>query len=278
MERNEELESMNESLVLSECFKFIESILGYKLSAGDRQPFLYFHGFLTNPEPSFITDWRNDTKKEHLYHKFSNRILGDVQNAFPCVLYHYNRLVSLENELLSGIENFNYREIIGKNSGIGGGNSLIFDFEYQAYILAFRRCLDYLARALGTYFLQDYNSFRKLGDFLTKLNRESITQPLIEIHSKYLPKFDFVLSDGNKKSVRDIISHYEYVSVGTINLSRRGIIIAGGGKNEFILYGEKNLLLSEVLGKQVSDLKLCIREFIYAYVEIIKKDQFDKKK
>jgi hypothetical protein len=273
MERNEELENMASSIVLKECFQFIESILGYKLSPADRQPFLYFHSYLTDPQPRFITDWRNDSKKEKWYNKFSNRILGDVQNAFPCVLYHYERLLNLENSLFTGIEKFKYREMIGRNSSMGGGNTLIFDFEYQAYILAYRRCLDYLARAIGTYFIQDFNSFRKLGEHLKKLNRPTVTESLIKVHEKYSPNFEFVLSDGERKSVRDIISHYEFVSVGTINLSKRGIVIAGGGKNEFILYGERNLLLSEVLQKQVSDLRLCIREFIYTYVESIRKDQ-----
>lgn len=276
--RNEELERLASNEMLTECFKFIESVLGYKLSAIDKQPFLFFHNFITNPQPEFISNWRNDSKKEIWYHKFTNRILGDVQNAFPCVLYHFDKLVDLENSLLSGIEKYNYRKTICQNTVMGGGNTLIFDFEYQAYILAFRRCLDYLARAICSYFMQDYNSFRTLGEFLKKINRPIIAEPLIALHEKYSQNFDFVLSDGERKSVRDIISHYEFVSVGTINLSKRGIVIAGGGKNEFIIYGEGNRLLSEVLLKQVSDLRLCIREFIYTYVDSIKKEQILKKK
>jgi hypothetical protein len=278
MERNEELENMASSIVLKDCFQFVESILGYKLSATDRQPFLYFHTYLTNPQPEFIKNWRDDPKKENWYQKFSNRILGDVQNAFPCVLYHYEKLIGLENSLFTGIEKFNYREVFGSNSSMGGGNTLIFDFEYQAYILAYRRCLDYLARAIGTYFMQDFNSFRKLGEHLEKLNRPITTEPLIKVHEKYRSSFEFVLSDGARKSVRDVISHYEFVSLGTINLSKRGIVIAGGGKNDFILYGERNLLLSEILQKQVSDLRLCIREFIYTYVDSIRKDQSNLKR
>ncbi|KIX22448.1 hypothetical protein SY27_00935 [Flavobacterium sp. 316] len=247
--RNEELERLASNEMLTECFKFIESVLGYKLSAIDKQPFLFFHNFITNPQPEFISNWRNDSKREIWYHKFTNRILGDVQNAFPCVLYHFDKLVDLENSLLSGVEKYNYRKIISQNSGMGGGNTLIFDFEYQAYILAFRRCLDYLARAICSYFMQDYNSFRTLGEFLKKINRPIVAEPLITLHEKYSQNFDFVLSDGERKSVRDIISHYEFVSVGTINLSKRGIVIAGGGKNEFIIYGEGNMLLSEVLQK-----------------------------
>lgn len=272
-----EVEKLHSNLQIMECMNFIESILGYKLTAGDKQSFLFFHNYITNPEPEFLKNWKNDPKREIWYQKFSNRILGDVQNAFPCVLYHYDKLVDLEDQLFNGLEKLNFRNAIGKNSGIGGGNTLIFDFEYQAYILAYRRCLDYLARAIGTYFMQDFNSFRKLGGFLKNLDRSNITKPLIELHQKYSARFDFVLSEGNKKSVRDIISHYEFVSVGTINLNNKGIIIAGGGKNEFVIYGDKNLLLSEVLQKQVSDLRLCIREFIYTYVDSIKKEEFSKK-
>lgn len=273
----DEVERLASNLRIMECMNFIESILGYKLSAGDKQPFLFFHGYIANPEPEFLKNWKNDPKREIWYQKFGNRILGDVQNAFPCVLYHYDRLVDLEDKLFSGVEKLNFRDAIKKNGSVGGGNTLIFDFEYQAYILAYRRCLDYLARAIGTYFMQDFNSFRKLGSFLKKLDRPIISEPLIKLHEKYSACFDFVLSEGNKKSVRDIISHYEFVSVGTINLSNRGIVIAGGGKNEFVIYGEENLLLSEVLQKQVSDLRLCIREFIYTYVDSIRKEEFSKK-
>ncbi len=261
-----------------ECFKFIESILAYKLSVKEKQPFLFFHDFITNPEPDFLKNWKSDPKKNNWHEKFSNRILGDLQNAYPCVLYHSNKLIELENSIISGIEKYNFRNSIPKNSSIAGGNTLIFDFEYQAYILAFRRCLDYLARAIGTYFMNDFVSFRKLGENLQKLNRPIATNQLIETHKKYTKNFQFIISEGNDKSVRDIISHYEFVSAGTFNLSKRGMIIAGGGKKEFVLYGEKNMLFSEVIQNQVSDLRLCIREFIYIYVNSIKIEQNLKKK
>lgn len=211
------------------CLSVVESIAGYKLSASDRQPFLYFHNYLTNPQPNFVTEWRNDESQEKWYHKFSNGILGDVQNAFACIIYHYERLVSIEQSVLEGIEKHNYRNVIG-NSTIGLGNTLVWDFEYQAFILAFRRCLDYLARAISTYFKNDFHSFRKLGGFLENLDRPAVTTRLVELHKKYREEFDFVLSDGNRKSVRDKISHYEYVPVGCINLSQRGFMLVGGGE------------------------------------------------
>jgi len=256
------------------CFEYIESILGFELSISDKQPFLLFHDFITNPEPDFLAAWKNDLKSETWYHRFINDMLGHVQNAYACVLNHQNRLIELEQTVISGVEKFNYRKTIGKNSAIGGGNTLKFDFEYQAYILAFRRCLDYFARAIGSYFKNNFNSFRKLTSDLSKINHKSPTDSLVKVIEKYYPLFEFVLSNGDRKSVRDIISHYEFVKAGTINLSHRGISIVGGGK-DFIIYGDGNILLSELLSTQVLNLRLCLREVINKYIQIIKSDHRD---
>lgn len=52
------------------CISVINSILGYKLKSADRQPFLYFHNYLTNPQPDFITEWRSDKKKGKMVSSF----------------------------------------------------------------------------------------------------------------------------------------------------------------------------------------------------------------
>ena len=251
------------------CLSVVESIAGYKLSAADRQPFLYFHSYLTNPQPEFINNWRSDPTLEKWYHRFVNGFLGDVQNTFACVFYHHERLKAIETAVIENIEKFDYRRVLG-NSTIGLGNTLVWDFEYQAFILAYRRCLDYLARAICTYFKNDFHSFRRLGDFLTKQRPESITVPLISLHDKYCPMFDFVLSEGNRKSLRDKISHYEYVPVGTINLSQRGFVLVGGGA-ELGITG--TVMLSEVLDNQVANLKACVREMIYCFVDLLRMEQ-----
>lgn len=164
------------------------------------------------------------------------------------------------------------------DSTIALGNTLVLDFEYQAFILAYRRCLDYLARAICTYFKNDFHSFRKLGRYLEKIDRPIVTTTLIELHKKYSIEFDFVLSEGNRKSVRDKISHYEYVSGGSINLSQRGFILVGGGE-ELGLFGNHGYaLLSEVLQNHVTNIRSCLRDFIYTYVDSIKAEQFEKEK
>jgi hypothetical protein len=272
---NEIFKKMTESFFSPEiqgCLSVIESIAGYKLSAADRQPFLYFHNYVTNPQPDFITNWRSNPRLEKWYHRFVNGFLGDVQNTIACVFYHHGRLKAIETAVIENIEKFDYRRVIG-NSTVALGNTLVWDFEYQAFILAYRRCLDYLARAISAYFRNDFHSFRQLNSFLRKQGPESITIPLISLHEKYSPLFEFVLSQGNRKSVRDKISHYEYVPVGTINLSQRGFVLAGGGEQLHRASSRGPVMLSEVIDSHVANLRACIREMIYCFVDSVRAEQ-----
>lgn len=254
------------------CLAVVKSIAGFELAAVDRQSFLYFHNYVTNPQPDFITAWRSDPQLEKWYHRFVNGFLGDVQNTLACVLYHHSRLKAIESAVIENIEKFDYRRVMG-NSTIALGNTLVWDFEYQAFILAYRRCLDYLARAVCTYFRNDFHSFRTLGTFLGKLKQGEVTQALISVHAKYSPQFDFVLSEGNRKSLRDKISHYEYVPVGIINLSQKGFVLAGGGEQLGLSDSMGAVTLSEVLDNHVSNLKCCVREIIYSFVDSVRIEQ-----
>lgn len=256
------------------CIKLIRSIVNYKLTDNDKKLFLFFHDFVTNPQPKFISDWRNNEATEKWYHKFVNTILGDTQSALICVQYHFDKLLEIEKLIMNGIEQFNYRDVLGGNSTIGVGSSLVWDFEYQAFVLAYRRTLDYLTRGVCNYFKNDYHSFRTLDSFLQKQNKPNFTKPLIEIHNKFQKHFEFVLSDGNRKSIRDRISHYEYVNVGTMNLTDRGLFLVGGGED---LGLSNNKLLSESIGEKMKYLKDCIHEIILAYINSIKNDEIEKK-
>lgn len=82
------------------CLSVIEEVAGYKLSTSDCQPFSYFYNYLTNPQPNFITEWRNDETQEKWYHRFTNGILLDVQNSLACILYHYDQLLTLEETVI----------------------------------------------------------------------------------------------------------------------------------------------------------------------------------
>lgn len=198
-----------------------------------------------------------------------NGVLGDTQNAFACIVYHYERLCNIEKSVMELVEKYDYKKVLG-NSTIALGNTLVWDFEYQAFILAFRRCLDYLARALCCYFRNEFHSFRRLSEFLKKQKPADITQPIIAVHEKYLELFDFVLSDGESKSLRDIISHYEYVDVGCINLSQRGFVLVGGGEELAISGTNEKVILSDVLDGRMRNMRACINEMLVTYVDTLR--------
>lgn len=263
------LETYN-SKEIQGCLQVISSTLDFKLSDYNKAAFLYFHNFITNPQPKFITDWREDARKEHWYHKFVNGILGEVQNSLSCVLYHCENMIELERTVFENLEQFSYREKIGDGTTIGIGSTLKWDFEYQAFILSYRRCLDYLTRAICAYFQNDVHSFRKLGEYLAKIDRVVVTEPIIQVHAKYCSEFEFVLSEGNRKSLRDQISHYAYVPVGVLNLSNQGVMLVGGGEN---LQGFDGVKLSHVLEKRIEVLCSCVREMIYTLVNAISDEQ-----
>lgn len=257
------------------CIKVVEDIVGYKLSDTDRQPFLYFHDYITNPEPQIITQWRSDPKLEKWYRRLTDGFLLDLQDTFAGVLYHYERLKNIESVVIENIEKFNYRQVLGDTT-IGLGNTRILDFEYQAFILAYRRCLDKLARAIAAYFKNDFHSFNGFGTFLENKKPQQITRPLINLHAKFYPRFEFVLSRGDRKSIRDKISHYEYVPAGTINLSRRGFVLVGGGEKLGLDNNSETTFLSKAIDSHVSDLRMCIREMTYCFVDTLKSFESSK--
>jgi hypothetical protein len=245
----------------------IKQTLGYDLPPSDRQSFLYFHSFVTTPQPEFITAWRADLRLEKWYHRFVNGFLGDVQNSLGCVLYHAGRIAELEAAVLNGIDRFKYREVLGPSSAVGVGNTLKWDFEYQAFVLSYRRCLDSLARAICTYFRNDFHSFRGLGGQLRKLKPEVITEPLATLHAEHVDNFRFVLSEGDRKSVRDRISHYEYVSAGSLNLNHRGLMVLGGGENLGFGPPHQAVLLSTMMDDHVKNLRSCVHQMIVRFVD-----------
>lgn len=251
---------------IQECLSSVDSIVGFKLSKEDEQPFLYFHNYINNTQLQFISSWLSDSRLEIWYHRLTEGFLGNVYNAFACVLYHHERLRAIETAVIENVEKYNYRKVLGKST-LAIGNSLKWDFEYQAFILAYRRCLDYLTRAICAYFKDETHSFRKLGKFLEGKKSNRVACALIPLHKKYCALFKFVLSEGKSKSTRDKISHYKHVPVGTINLSQRGFVLVRGDES---LGQNGNVLLSEVIDGYVSNIKRCLKEMICCFVDKIR--------
>ena len=251
------------------CLTALKSIAGYELSPADRQGFLYFHNYITNPQPEFMSIWRNNSREEYWYHRMTNGLLGDVQNAFAGALYHCQQLRDIEQAVMVAIEKYNYRQAL-INSTIGGGNTLKLDFEYQAFVLAARRTLEYLTRTMSARFKDKTNSFKDISKTINRFSSDAARESLSKIHLEYSGEFEFLVSSGSRKSTRDLISHYDFVSAGTVNLSSRGFVIAGGAENLHPFMGQ---ILSEVVQQRAAALQRFIRVFIPAFVDAMRLEE-----
>lgn len=249
---------------MQSCLAKVREIAGYELSPADKAPFLAFHKFITDPQPIFITELRTDPKREHWYHALVNGMLGNVQGSYNCVLYHQGRVTQTEQALLQALQEHRIKGF-SENGSVGLGGTTVLDFEYQAYVLAYRRCLDQLAYALAAFFKNKYTSFRTLPRFLERRKPKEVAQKLSAVQAKYECEFEFVLSEDGVPSVRDRIAHYEFVQAGCFNLSTRGVVLVGGGEN-LNLQGSSTNSLTEILNRKSHNLHQCITEMIDVFI------------
>jgi len=258
----EQLRGLATNPVTDKCFREIEAVAGFKLIAGQRAAFLRFHAYITrDPPPRYLAELQSKGKR---YEQHVNGILGHTQNALACVYYHLTHLQQMEAKVEEIIASSGLPNLLGK-SVTGGGNTLALDFEYQEFVLSVRRCLDYLTRGLASYFKSDFHSFRRFGDFLENATPADIASTLRGIHATHVDNFQFVLSQSERRSTRDRISHYEFVPAGVVNISSRGFVLAGGGEN---LSGHSSHppRLADILRSHTMHLQQCVDDFLDTFV------------
>jgi len=260
------LQSLFYQPVVQKAVSEIEAVAGYRLNNQLRAPFLHFHAFITmDPPPRYITNWRSDPARNRWYHCHVNGVLGHVQNALACVFYHRDNLCAIEDSVRQIFLQSGAQAVLG-NSTIGLGNTIRWDAEYQAFVLAVRRCLDYLARAMATYFQNDHHSFRRLPGFLRNVKPAPVSLALADACKRHEANFAYVLSDGKRKSIRDLLSHYEYISAGSLNIGRTGFLVAGGGENLKPVSGVWDGGLSAIIRKRADELHACIGDVLATFV------------
>jgi hypothetical protein len=181
------------------------------------------------PPPAYIEKWSRDTKHKKWLLRHTDGISRHLKNALMCVWYHQENLAKYQADVQQIYATTEVARSL-KDRGFTVGTLPKWDAEYQAFVLAGRRALDYLARALAAYFQNDHNSFRKLPVLLASAQPKSVASALASVHSKHLPGLAYLLSDGSNKSIRDLISHYEHISAGCLNVNECGFTMAGGGE------------------------------------------------
>lgn len=256
------------SAEVQQSIQVIKQAAHHDISEDMATPFLAFHAYMTNPQPDFITAWRADPKREPRYHQLVNGVLGNVRGALAAVTYHQENLEAIEAEIRTQLAKIDFASALG-NSTVGLGGTQKLDFEYQSYVLAYRRCLDYLTRALSAYFGRDAHSFRKMDRGLGGVRQVTVAQALLDVHARYQEPFRFVLGVGGNTSLRDRIAHMDFVGAGCFNLNRFGVGLVGGGE-ELTPRFEDQSPLTSILGRRTELLNSCIAEMLSAFAAAAK--------
>lgn len=251
---------------IAAVYNEINEVTGFDLTEEDLAPFDYFMRFLRRPGASELYSWRTDEKNRHWFDKVF-KIVSDTQLSLCCVKYHYENIYRLELQVRAAVEKHDYRTVLGERAVFAGGDTKKLDFEYQAFVLAYRRCLEYLALGLCAYFHIKSSSFRKMPKTLQNVRKRDrhVAEALIKVHQAFKEEFSFVLSSESRPSTRDRISHYEYVSAGVVNLTPQGFVLAGGGED----LSRNTVHLTQVLSNRLISLCDCISQLIHAFVDSI---------
>ena len=248
----------------------VEAIAGYTPAPDTQLGFLRFHAFFSsNPLPKYLAAWRADPKLEHWTRQHIDGVHGHARNAFSGVLYHRDRLLEIEANMISALEKIPFQDAIAEGAVAGLGNTLKWDFEYQAFVLAARRCLDHLTLALMAYFKLKHHSFNKMPTYLKNKHKADVAAELLRIHAEQAPKLAYILSEGGKlSSVRDRIAHREHVGAGAINLKRNGVSFVGGGE-DLKPWENGEQRLGVVIQRRVDELLECVNAFIDGFIAAV---------
>lgn len=85
------------------------------------------------------------------------------------------------------------------------------------------------------------------------------------VYDRHSQKFEFVMGDERGKSLRDRISHNEFVQAAVINVRADGYRFIGGGERLRLADPNDNRSLSEILNARTSDLHTCISDFLSTF-------------
>ncbi len=249
-------------------FDAIREVADCDIPSPFEEPFLRFHAFITDPQPDYVTAWRANPRLERKwYHAHVNGILGDVHGALAAARYHASRLRDLETQVIAILEKSDFRERMGDGT-IGLGGTRKIDIEYHAFILACRRCLDYLSGALCCYFKTESNSFRTLPRAIAKSKSPVVAAALITVHGKHEATLQFVLAEG-RGSVRNRIAHYNFESAGCINLKAQGFFLAGGGE-ALRPNSSSTMPLSEAVDRRLEAIHECVKDMLDSFIATVR--------
>lgn len=214
----------------AEAHSDIDAITGFELTNDQNRPFADLTNWV-NERPKFIVEWRSDPKSEQKKYGRFFQGMEACRTGYSACLYHLSHLQLMEQNTHDILSKFDFSKSISKGTTIAIGNMKRCDFEYHAFVMAYRRSLDGLAWGLSTYFNVDQSSYNRFSKGLSKLEPPAIALALKEICDSKAEQFRFVVGTERGMSLRDRMAHKEAVQAGVINLGNFGHKILGGGEN-----------------------------------------------
>lgn len=253
---------------ISDAISEIAEVADFDMSDAANKPFVNFIEWI-NTRPEFIVYWRSDpvTERRH-YLRFMSG-LEAARDGYRAAVYHLERLRTMEDQVHAILAKFDFAKSVPPGSVAGIGNPRRWAFEYQAYVLAYRRALDGLSWGLSTYFKAEQSSFKQFAKTLSKHHPAPVGRALAEACNRHLEHFDFVIGTERGQSVRDRIAHRESVQAGYINVGPFGFRIVGGGENLGFPDFNDTRRLADVLENRLLALHTCLSDLLRIFREAV---------
>jgi len=244
---------------IAKAISKIAEIADFEMSDAANEPFVKFIEWI-NSRPAFIDAWRSDPVLER---KSYLRLMSGVEAArdgYRAAVYHLERLREMEDQLYTVLADFDFSKSIPSNSVMAIGNTRQWSFEYQAFVIDYRRALDGLAWGLSTYFKAEQSSFKQFAKTLPKYHPAAVSHALASACARHMEHFAFVIGTERGRSVRDRIAHRESVQAGCINVGAFGFRIVGGGEDLGISDFNDRRRLADVLEARLLTLHACLAD------------------
>ena len=239
----------------------------YNLPDAQRAHFVQFRTWI-NSRPDFIVTWRSDpTSERNRYLKMMNAIESS-ENALAATQYHLDRISDLEDHIDTILSGRDLRDQLPQGASVAMPGTRKMDFEYHSFVHAYRRSLDHVCAALTVYFngLNNVDSYSRFVSKVTKCEPAHIARPLAAIGAKWRGFFEFVVGDERGRSLRDRITHKEFVSAGTVSITRDGGSYVGGGE---LLAWNDSSGLTHILEGRLGSLLEFQCELLQTFTELV---------
>lgn len=254
---------VSEDPVVLDFFDHAEIVAGFTLPASIKVLFEnHHHHFFDEPCPNFTKGWGTESPDWKWQKLHDESIFGSAQSATAAVFYHYENLLQIEREILSFRDIDRLIQLMGRWGAIGGGNTQKLDFEYHAFVFAYRRTLDYLSRGIAALVREECKSYKHLPASLQNHSNKPWVRRIIDMHSKYADRLETFVHAARGHSTRDRIAHYVHVPAGCLNVNAQGVFFAGGGENL-----QSTNRLGEVTGEYVHTLREVLTECLLSMAD-----------